>query len=156
MNGQNDGSSDSSNNPPASGASTGTGSGSSNSGSKKIKPRKNGHLTAAADVLQVLLQNSKSQLSDGFLRWRLEQNWEEIVGKTISEQTCPAALERGTLHIWVRHPAWMQQLWYFQEAIKEKVNKHVGRTVAYQVKFTLSRRAATQLPDMPGGTNQGR
>jgi len=39
-----------------------------------------------------LLQNSKSQLSDGFIRWRLEQKWPEIVGKTISDQTLPVAL----------------------------------------------------------------
>lgn len=105
--------------------------------------RKNSDPTAAADVLQVLLQNSKSQLSDGFLRWRLEQQWAEVVGTTIAEQTLPAAFERGTLHIWVKHPAWMQQLWFFQETIKEKVNKHLGKTWAKQVRFTLSKRAAT-------------
>lgn len=112
--------------------------------------RDKGHLTAAADVLQALLQNSKSQLSDGFLRWRLEQKWFEIVGSTIAEQTVPAAIEHGTLYIWVRHPAWMQQLWYFQEPIKDKVNAHIGRPMIQQVRFTLSRRAATREPGTTG------
>jgi predicted nucleic acid-binding Zn ribbon protein len=98
---------------------------------------------SAADVLQGLLQNSKSQLSDGFLRWRLEKQWPRVVGATIGEQTLPVAFERGTLYIWVRHSAWMQQLWFFQEAIKEKVNGHLGRQWVGQVRFTLSRRAAT-------------
>ena len=111
------------------------------------KTKRSAHLTAAADVLQALLQNSKSQLSDGFLRWRLEQQWPEVVGKTISEQTLPVAFERGTLHIWVRHSAWMQQLWFFQEAIKEKVNTHLGREWVKQIRFTLSRRAATPDPE---------
>lgn len=99
--------------------------------------------TAAADVLQGLLQNSKSQLSDGFLRWRLEKQWAEVVGAAIAENTLPAAFERGTLHIWVRHSAWMQQLWFFQDTIKEKVNTHLGKTWVHQVRFTLSKRAAT-------------
>lgn len=96
----------------------------------------------AADVLQVLLQNSKSQLSDGFLRWRLENQWAEVVGATIAEHTRPAAYNKGQLHIWVRHPAWMQQLWFFQEAIKEKVNAHVGRAWVTEVRFTSSPRSA--------------
>lgn len=110
------------------------------------KPRHQSQLSAAADVLQGLLQNSKSQLSDGFLRWRLEQQWMDVVGATIGEQTQPVAFERGTLYIWVRHSAWMQQLWYFQDAICEKVNAHLGKPWVKQVKFTLSRRAATSLP----------
>lgn len=136
------------------GSGAGSGAGSGGPGSPKgptkpakMKPRKNGHLTAAADVLQVLLQNSKSQLSDGFLRWRLEQQWPQIVGQMISEQTLPAALERGTLHVWVKHPTWMQQLWYFQDAIKDKVNEHLDKNVVFQVRFTLSKRAATRLPE---------
>jgi predicted nucleic acid-binding Zn ribbon protein len=118
-----------------------------NDPSSKKDPKKKAHLTASADVLQALLQNSKSQLSEGFLRWRLEQQWSEIVGPTISEQTVPAALEKKVLHVWVRHSAWMQQLWYFRDAIKEKVNAHIGQHAVSQVHFTLSRRAATKLPE---------
>lgn len=114
---------------------------------KKFKgPKHKAHLTQATDVLQGLLQNSKSPLSDGFLRWRLEQQWPEIVGATIAEQTVPCAWDRGVLFIWVKHPAWMQQLWHFQDAIKEKVNAHLGRQYATSVKFTLNRRAATTTP----------
>lgn len=109
-------------------------------------PKHKAHLTQATDVLQGLLQNSKSPLSDGFLRWRLEQQWTEIVGATIAEQTVPCAWERGILFIWVKHPAWMQQLWHFQDAIREKVNTHLGREYAKSVKFTLNRRAATTTP----------
>jgi predicted nucleic acid-binding Zn ribbon protein len=113
-------------------------------------PKKKSQLTTASDVLQGLLQNSKSQLSDGFLRWRLEQQWPEVVGGTISEQTLPVAFEKGTLHIWVKHSAWMQQLWFFQDAIKEKVNAHLGKNWVKQVRFTLSRRAATTVPGGSG------
>jgi predicted nucleic acid-binding Zn ribbon protein len=118
------------------------------------KPNRNAHLTGAADVLQGLLQNSKSQLADGFMRWRLEQQWAEVVGDSIAQQTLPVAFERGTLFIWVRHSTWMQQLWYFQDLIKDKVNAYFqrqpGAEWCRQVKFTLSRRAATTGPSYSG------
>lgn len=112
--------------------------------------KRNAQLTQAADVLQGLLQNSKSQLSDGFIRWRLEQEWSTVVGATISQQTVPCAYERGVLFIWVKHPAWAQELRFFTDSIKEKVNAHLGpiegREWARDVKFTLSRRAAVKEP----------
>ncbi len=104
--------------------------------------RKKSHLTPMSDVLQLLLQNGKSELADGFSRWRLEQKWPEIVGATIAAQTLPVAYERGCLYIWVQHSAWMQQLWFFQDVIREKVNAHIGHPWARTIKFTLSRRAA--------------
>jgi hypothetical protein len=107
---------------------------------------KKSHLINASDVLQGLLQNSKSALGDGFLRWRLEQEWPKVVGETIAKQTLPCAYERGTLHIWVRHPAWMQQLWFFKDVIRDKVNAHVQRTWADQIRFTLNLRAASGEP----------
>jgi len=91
---------------------------------RKFKKR-NAQLTQAADVLQGLLQNSKSHLSDGFIRWRLEQEWADVVGPTISGQTVPCAFEKGILFIYVKHPAWAQELRFFQDSIKEKVNTHL-------------------------------
>lgn len=126
------------------------GGGSGNDDDNVFKKRKNpkriAQLTQASDVLQGLLQNSKSQLSDGFVRWRLEQEWPEIVGETIAAQTMPCAFDKGLLFIWVKHPTWMQQLHFFQNDLKEKVNAHLGYSWAKQIKFTLNRRAATTEP----------
>jgi predicted nucleic acid-binding Zn ribbon protein len=111
------------------------------SGFKKRR-EKNSHLEPMSDVLQGLLQNGKSRLADGFLRWRLEREWPSIVGDMISQNSLPCAYSHGTLHIWVRSSAWMQQLWFFQDMIREKVNVYVGSEWVKEVRFTLSRRAA--------------
>ena len=108
----------------------------------KRKRAAKSHPLAASDVLQTLLRNSKSELSDGFTRWKLEQQWDAVVGPVISKDTAPCAFERGVLHVWVRHSAYMQQLWYFQDMIRDKVNAHLDRQWAKQIRFTLSRRAA--------------
>ena len=118
-----------------------------NPGGKPPAPdahRKKANLTSAVDVLQSLLQNSKSQLGDGFVRWRLEQNWNEVVGDTLAQQSLPVAYEHKILYLWVRHPAWQQQLRFFTDAIKDKVNTYLGRPYVEQVRFTLNRRAATR------------
>jgi predicted nucleic acid-binding Zn ribbon protein len=108
------------------------------------KSKRHSHLTSGADVLQALLSNGKSQIGDGFLRWRLEQAWPEVVGDTIAAQTLPCALEFGTLYIWVKHSAWMQQLWFFQDMIRDKTNAYLGKAIVKEVKFTLNRRASVQ------------
>lgn len=114
-----------------------------------MRAPKRGHLTSGADVLQALLTNGKSQLGDGFLRWRLEQEWPAVVGETIAAQTQPCALERGVLFVWVRHSAWMQQLWFFRDMIRSKVNAHLRAEHVREVKLTLNRRAAVN--DIGGG-----
>jgi predicted nucleic acid-binding Zn ribbon protein len=95
-----------------------------------------------SDVLHSLLQNGKSALSDGFIRWRLEQEWVKIVGEGLAKQTIPCAYDRGVLFIHVQHAAWMQQLWYFQPQILEKVNAHLGREWAKEIRLTQSPRAS--------------
>ena len=108
------------------------------------KYKRNGRqLTSMSDVLHSLLENGKSALSDGFTRWRLEQEWPKIVGEMLAKQTVPCAYDRGVLWIHVQHAAWMQQLYYFQPQILEKVNTHLGRAWAKEVRLTVSPRAST-------------
>jgi predicted nucleic acid-binding Zn ribbon protein len=114
---------------------------------KKFRRPMRSHLTAGADVLQALLTNGKSQLGDGFLRWRLEREWSLVVGETIAAQTLPCSLERGILWVWVRHSTWMQQLWFFKDMIQSKVNGHLRSEHVKEVRFTLNRRAAHQSLD---------
>ena len=117
---------------------------------KKRDGARPGHLAPMADVLQSLLQNSKSELADGFTRFRLQNEWLQVVGAELADKTGPAAFSQGVLHVWVCHPAWMQQLWYMQDAIRDKVNAHLGHKWVRMVRFTTSRRAMDFLPgDQP-------
>lgn len=120
----------------------------------KKRPNRYSHLYSVENVLQSLLQNGKSALAQGFTRFRLEKEWPKIVGESISKNTLPCALEKGVLFVWVSHPTWMQQLVYFKDVIKEKVNSHLGYPSVYEVKFTLSKRAS-QAPS-PSGEGYGK
>ena len=67
--------------------------------SENQKGRKS-ELTATADVLQSLLQNSKSPLTEQFIRWKVWKAWPEVVGEEISRSTLPVGNLKGTLYIW--------------------------------------------------------
>ena len=79
----------------------------------------------AADVLQRLFENSKSPLSDGFQRWKLEGKWPDIVGPTISKNSRPVFFDNGTLIVEVANASWMNEIRFFTEEIKFKVNQCV-------------------------------
>jgi predicted nucleic acid-binding Zn ribbon protein len=98
-------------------------------------------MKSADEVLQMLLQNSKSPLSNQFLRWRVWKDWKTLVGAQIASKCQPAGYHRRTLYIWVESSAWMQQLSFFSSQIKEKVNKHVGKQWVNSVRFTLDRKS---------------
>ena len=55
----------------------------------------NKKLNSVAQVLQGLFQNSKSPLSDGFQRYRLEQQWSQVVGKEIGQLSRPVDINEG-------------------------------------------------------------
>lgn len=96
------------------------------------KPKKP---SSAADVLQRLFENSKSPLSDGFQRWKLETRWSDIVGPTISKNSRPVFYDNGTLIVEVANASWMNEIRFFTEDIKYKVNQHVGSSWVQKIHF---------------------
>jgi hypothetical protein len=101
--------------------------------------RKKSELLAASRVLQGLLGNGKSALSDGFLRWKIWRFWSQIVGPTLAKHCEPVGYERGKLFIWVKSSARMQEIRFFEDTLKTKVNEHVGRDWVKTIRFTLDR-----------------
>lgn len=104
------------------------------------KFRKPSTLTSACDILQGLLHNSKTPLSDQFLRWKLWQQWGDVVGNDMARQTRPVGFEGGMLLIWVEHPVYIQQLNFVTKELMEKVNKYVGRDWIRRIRFTLDKK----------------
>jgi predicted nucleic acid-binding Zn ribbon protein len=89
------------------------------------KPKK--PLFPAADVLQRLFENSKSPLAEGFQRWKLEGQWENVVGPTLAKHSRPVRFDRGTLIIEVANSVWMNEVRFLLEEIKYKINHHMGK-----------------------------
>lgn len=100
-----------------------------------------GYLQPASCLLQSLLQNSKSPLSDQFLRWKLWRQWPELMGPEFSRHSEPVGYDRGKLIIWVDSSARMQEWTYVVGAIKDKINAHIGKEWVKFIRFTTDRKS---------------
>lgn len=61
------------------------------------------------------------------------------MGATLGKVCEPVGFERGRLYIWVKSSARLQEIRFFEETLREKVNAHVGRQWTRSIRFTLDR-----------------
>lgn len=108
---------------------------------------KRSRLLPASNVLQSLLSNGKSPLSEQFTRWRLWRNWEEVVGETIAKNSCPVDFSKGRLYVWVSSSARMQEMRFMVGSIKDKINAYLGREYVKFIKLTLDRKSVPDQED---------
>ncbi|MBT4763321.1 MAG: DUF721 domain-containing protein [Bdellovibrionaceae bacterium] len=118
------------------------------------KNKRHSKLQSTEDVLQEFLLQGKSPLSHGFKRWKLWRNWEEVVGKTIAKNTTPVDYNKGTLFVWVKHPAIMQNLIFLREEVMEKINAHIGQKWVLRISFTLDRKSVPDISEATEGFKQ--
>ncbi len=118
-----------------------------NSPKNSKKDVRKGDLSQATDVLESVLLNNKSPLSDQFLRWKLWRKWGEVVGPTISAQSMPVGFVNGILYVWVKNAVWMNEMLFLAGPIKEKVNTFVEKKWVKQVRFTLNQHEVPKSDD---------
>lgn len=116
---------------------------------KKKFTRKPGHLTDMSSVLQSLLANGKSPLSDQFLKFKLVKSWKKIVGSTAAEASLPVSLRFSRLIIWVKSSTRLQEMRFMEEDLKRRVNEFLGSDQVQDIRFTLERRRASSEEDVP-------
>lgn len=103
------------------------------------------NLSPAANVLQSLLQSSKSPLSEQFTRWRLWQDWETVVGAEMAKHSMPVGFLSSTLYVWVNSAARMQEMIFLVRPLRQKINQFAGKEWVSSIRFTLDRKLV-QLP----------
>lgn len=101
----------------------------------------------SSEVLQALFENGKSELSIHFLRWKLWKQWPEFVGPTISQNSEPVSYYRGTLYVWVKNSAWMQQLVFMREPMRDAINSKLQKNYVREIRLTMDRRSVPSDPD---------
>lgn len=110
-------------------------------------PKRKGDLSTATDVLEGVLLNSKSPLSDQFLRWKLWRKWPEVVGPTISAQSMPVGYMNGILYVWVKNAVWMNEMLFLAGPVREKVNTFLEKNWVQQVRFTLNQHEVPKMEE---------
>ena len=74
-----------------------------------------------SESIKILFQKQTSPL---FLMGSIENEWEKIVGEKISKSTKIIKIEKKTLYIKSKNPAWKQELQYQKETILKNIEKH--------------------------------
>jgi len=114
------------------------------------KQRPDSQLTDLSSVLQSLLANGKSPLSDQFLKFKLVKSWKKIVGQTAAETSLPVSLKFSRLIVWVNSSARLQELRFMEEELKRRINRFFGSERVTEIRFTLERRRATSADEVTG------
>ncbi|GAA4305641.1 DUF721 domain-containing protein [Compostibacter hankyongensis] len=83
------------------------------------------------DALRIYLR--KSPLKPRLDEYRIQEKWEEVMGKTIARYTSSLLLRGGRLIITTNVAPLKQELSYSKEKIKQLLNEAIGEPVVQEV-----------------------
>lgn len=64
--------------------------------------------------------------------------WERVVGQNVARNCHPRRLRNGILFLSASNPAWAQQIGFFREEIKQKVNSYLAKNVVKDIRVEAS------------------
>jgi len=70
---------------------------------------------------------------------RLLAGWPEVVGEVIAKRSRPRVLRDGILHIEVEGSVWMQELWFHQKEIVERVRAAYPKVAITGIRLEIKR-----------------
>lgn len=98
------------------------------------------------EVLDRVLQRlDRDQHLDAYRVWSF---WAAEVGPAIAARAQPASYRGGILSVRVTNHAWMQELQFMKESIREKLNARLGRDLIRDIYFVTAPQAAP-APEPP-------
>jgi len=77
----------------------------------------------------------KYNLNDQLDQFFIFDNWEKIVGKTLSKNCKPQKIEGRTLYLNVKNSIWRQELSQKQSELLKMITKNVKTDVIKKIKF---------------------
>lgn len=70
---------------------------------------------------------------------KIIEDWKEIVGHDVAQNTEPSRLRGGVLYVKVSNPIWMQQLQFLKEVIIKKINQEIKEVVVDDLRFFIGK-----------------
>lgn len=75
--------------------------------------------------------------------------WDRVVGESIASHTRAYRVQKGKLWVRVDSSSWLNELLFFKEKIKEKINQELGKGVIREVYFRMGRVEKRPPPPPP-------
>ncbi len=86
-------------------------------------------------ILQQAIEASRIDVDLG--AYRLWQQWKDVVGPAIAENTRPEAIKGKLLLVNVSSAPWMQQLQFLKPELIEKLNETLEKDVVGDIRFKI-------------------
>jgi predicted nucleic acid-binding Zn ribbon protein len=78
-------------------------------------------------------------LDDKFEEVRLIQGWAEVVGPVVAKKSRPRMLRDGILIIEVENSVWMQELWFHQKQIIDRIRKDYPKVKVTGIRLEIEK-----------------
>ncbi|MDD4857703.1 MAG: DUF721 domain-containing protein [Candidatus Krumholzibacteria bacterium] len=78
-------------------------------------------------------------LNDRFEEAKLMREWAEVVGPVVANKSRPRVLRDGILYIEVENSVWMQELWFHQKQIVERIKKDYPKVEIKGIRLEVER-----------------
>jgi len=78
-------------------------------------------------------------LDDRFEEVKLLKGWERVVGAVIAQKSRPRMLKDGILFIEVENSVWMQELWFRQKQIVERIKEEYPKVTVKGIRLEIER-----------------
>jgi len=99
------------------------------------KRSKNKKFTVLSELLETLLDSAQVNRNIDVLR--LWDAWEEAVGSEFSKATRPAVFKDNLLIVHVKSAAWLYQLQFQEEELRQNLNQYLGENRIGQIRFKI-------------------
>ncbi|MEW6487860.1 MAG: DUF721 domain-containing protein [Thermodesulfobacteriota bacterium] len=87
-------------------------------------------------VLQRVLRQAEASYPDR--SHRIWEVWDTAVGPDVAARSRPLSLRSGRLTVAVESPAWMQQLSFLRETMRDAVNRALGEDLVREVRLRIA------------------
>ena len=78
-------------------------------------------------------------LDNKFEEVKLMRGWAEVVGPVIAQRSRPRMLKDGILFIEVENSVWMQELWFHQKQIVDRIKKEYPKIEVKGIRLEIER-----------------
>lgn len=75
------------------------------------------------------------KLDDKYYQVKLTEEWETLVGKTISKHTTDLHLNKGTLFVYLDSAPLKQELGFHKDRMRSVVNEHFSASIIKEIVF---------------------
>jgi predicted nucleic acid-binding Zn ribbon protein len=105
-------------------------------GFKKKPKDRSPEPVALGDIVAGLL--GSREFSAGAKIGHLTQDWREVVGERLAQESAPAALDGGVLVVACSTSAWAAQIGFLSKDIAVKVNERLGSEAIKRVRVVVA------------------